>query len=259
MEKKRLHYKVSEECFANLPIENGSIGFDKYCSKKKDNTLLCLMQYENGLADMCSMFPMKFNGNTYGVVYPDPIDMLIEQAELFYTMASNVLPTFAQGKVEYCVRSNDGEVINFIDSKIAQQIIAYRVSSLTLSIMALESFLNSNIPNDYTTKRKIKNEEKVLTRCDIEKIFSIKEKLIEFKSIYNIDNREYQDCISNIQRMVILRNDFVHIKSMPNPQNMMSEGLLASYETIMNADLSKHIQDVKKVINIITEHQAIHA
>ena len=198
MEKKRLHYKVSEECFANLPIENGSIGFDKYCSKKKDNTLLCLMQYENGLADMCSMFPMKFNGNTYGVVYPDPIDMLIEQAELFYTMASNVLPTFAQGKVEYCVRSNDGEVINFIDSKIAQQIIAYRVSSLTLSIMALESFLNSNIPNDYTITRSGKS----INKSEIELKFSIKDKLTEFKTIYNIDSKQYQDAISNIQRMV---------------------------------------------------------
>lgn len=89
--------------------------------------------------------------------------------------------------------------------------------------------------------------------------FSIKEKLTEFKTIYNIDSKQYQDAISNIQRMVILRNDFVHIKSIPNSKNAMSDGLIKSYETIMNSDLSKHIQDVKKVISIITEHQAAHA
>lgn len=255
MEKKRLHYKVSEECLANLPVENGSIGFEKYCNKKQGNTFVCIMHHENGLADMCNMFPMKFNGKIYGVVYPDPIDMLIEQAGLFYAMATNVLPTFAQQKVGHSVMSSEGEEVNMIDSKIAQQIIAYRVSSLTLSIMALESFLNSNIPNDYTTIRKGKS----INKSEIESKFSIKDKLTEFKTIYNIDSKQYQDAISNIQRMVNLRNDFVHIKSIPNSKNAMSDGLIKSYETIMNSDLSKHIQDVKKVISIITEHQAAHA
>lgn len=253
MSKKRLHYKVSEECLANLPIDKGSIGFDKYCRKKQGNTFLCVMYHENGLADMCNMFPMKFNGKIYGVVYPDPIDMLIEQAGLFYAMATNVLPTFAQQKVENSVMSSEGEEVNMIDSKIAQQIIAYRVSSLTLSIMALESFLNSNIPNDYTITRSGKS----INKSEIELKFSIKDKLTEFKTIYNIDSKQYQDAISNIQRMVILRNDFVHIKSIPNSKNAMSDGLIKSYETIMNSDLSKHIQDVKKVITIITEYQAL--
>ena len=151
--------------------------------------------------------------------------------------------------------SSDGEEVNMIDSKIAQQIIAYRVSSLTLSIMALESFLNSNIPNDYTTTRKGKS----INKSEIESKFSIKDKLTEFKTIYNIDSKQYQDAISNIQSMVNLRNDFVHIKSIPNSKNAMSDGLIKSYGTIMNSDLSKHIQDVKKVISIITEHQAAHA
>ena len=70
---------------------------------------------------MCNMFSMKFNGTYYGVVYPDPIDMLIEQAELFYTMASNILPTFAQSKVELRARSSDGEVISYIDGEMTQR------------------------------------------------------------------------------------------------------------------------------------------
>lgn len=255
MEKKRLHYKVSEECLANLPVENGSIGFEKYCNKKQGNTFVCIMKTKYGLAEMCNLFPMKINNSFYGIVYPDPIEMLLQQAEAFHIIANCFLPNFAQHTVKHSVQSSEGEVINLVADSCSQQIIAHRISSLTLSIMALESFLNSNIPNDYTTTRSGKS----INKSDIELKFSIKDKLTEFKTLYNIDSKQYQDAISNIQRMVNLRNDFVHIKSIPNSKNAMSDGLIKSYETIMNSDLSKHIQDVKKVISIITEHQAAHA
>ena len=256
MEKKRLHYKVSEECLANLPVENGSIGFDKYCRKKTGNTFVFIMKTKYGLAEMCNLFPMKINNSFYGIVYPDPIEMLLQQAEAFYIIANSFLPNFAQRTVKHSVQSSEGEVINIVADSCSQQIIAHRISSLTLSIMALESFLNSNIPHNHTTTNK---KGEIIGKSQIELTFTIKEKLTEFKNIYKIDNKQYQDCISNIQRMVNLRNDFVHIKSIPNPTNAMSDGLVKSYETIMNADLSKHIQDVKKVISIITEHQAAHA
>lgn len=252
MEKKRLHYKVTEECLTKIPIEDSGVDFKKHCSKKQKNTFLAIIKDENGTGHLFNMYPIEIDGSYYGVVYPDPIEMLIEQSELFYKMSSCVLPTFMRRNTSESCAPFNGEKFSFVDDKVSKQIIAYRVSSLTLSIMALESFLNSNIPHDYTTKTK---KGEVIDKSKIELTFSIKEKLTEFKTIYDINNQHYQDCISNIQRMVELRNDFVHIKSIPNPKNVMSDGLVKSYETIMNADLSKLIIDIQYVIKTIKDKQ----
>lgn len=254
MDNKRLQFTVTQECLDNIPTENGDIGLKKYCVKKQRNTLCCILKNEHGEAQLLNLMPIEVNGSYYCVKYPDPIEMLLEQAELYYKMANSILPNLAQSRITGSFHSNGGEVINFIDNNLSKQIIGYRISSLTLATMALESFLNSNIPNDYTCVKR----NKTLTRCEIEREFSIKDKLTEFKSIYNIEDKRYQDAISNIQRMVNLRNDFVHIKAIENPQNPLSDKLVESYESIMNANLDKHLKDIQTVIRSIKENKSKH-
>lgn len=251
MDNKRLQFTVTQECLDNIPTENGDIGLKKYCDKKQRNTLCCILKNTQGESELFNLIPIEVNGSYYCVKYPDPIEMLLEQAELFCKMANSILPNLAQYKITGSFHSNGGEVINFIDNNLSKQIIGYRISSLTLAIMALESFLNSHIPNDYTCVKR----NKTLTRCEIEREFSIKEKLTEFKSIYNIEDKQYQDAISNIQRMVNLRNDFVHIKALGNTKNPLSDKLVESYESIMNANLDKHLKDIQAVIHIIRENK----
>lgn len=251
MSNKRLHYQVSEDCCKDIHLEDGSVGLKHLSGKKRDNTLFSVVETEGGDTLSCFMFPMEIKGKFYGLIYPDPVEMLIEQANMYCKMAYLFLPTTIYKTQNSFVKSSEGEQIAIVDEKLSKQLIAYKVTCVTTAIMALECCLNSAIPFDYKT---IKNNREQ-TKADIERQYSIKEKFDEVKSIYNIEGNKFQDAVSNILRMVQLRHNFIHIKDRQQSEEVLSDGLLRSYEDIMNADLWAFLNDIYKVITTIKAMQ----
>ena len=108
--------------------------------------------------------------------------------------------------------------------------------------MAVESFVNSIIPEDFVYQRK-KDE---LNKKQIELKLSLKEKITQLVPMIKMSKNipsDYHKLTNKIIELNFLRNEFIHFKYTRDEKNI--DPFFIHFEKLINMDLKQNIGHIK--------------
>ena len=189
--------------------------------------------------------PVIYDDELYAALLPNPIHLFYAQAIEHANSVSNTVKLFPNSIEEKLNQGTIGE-FNIIRSDIYNNYLIYKISSITSLIMAVESFVNLIIPDNY----KFNDLGKNYNKADIERFYNLKEKITKvIPAIVKISNMsEYQKLYSKVIEINLLRNEFIHLKT---KRDNKGDPFIDHFEALINMDLDEKINDIKKFINFV--------
>lgn len=121
-----------------------------------------------------------------------------------------------------------------------------KISCLTLMMMALECFVNENIPNDFNAGED--NNGEVRNKEYVERRWSLGQKMQAIRESKSIIDPQYNTLMSYLLLLYDLRNDFVHLKSdRPNAEGPCVD----CYERLLGVDLNLGFNRLKEYAKLV--------
>ncbi len=264
---KRLTFAVEKECAKTCMDtaingkEENTFSINEISKKKCNNSFAVLKQYRDGkqtIIEMCNI--LSYKNHKYLITQPDPLDLLLYSTNFISENIFSILNPILKKDIVYKLNdTNPNCILSQCGKKTSYLYFGLRLFVLTMSIMALEYFLNSIIPDNYMAEDK-KCGKKV-GKETVEIQYSIKNKLRIVEDVYKI-SLDQDGVKSRLINAVKLRNAFVHIKS--NKNNKSETGTLEQieplthlYEQLFNFNLDKLLTDIRSFVEQIQPNYTI--
>lgn len=228
----RLKYYVADDCLKRFAEEyldnNASMDLEDICSKKRKKTFFVMENAPEKRNPMTLITMEKHNNNFYCIKYISPFEILLIQTKVFLQASQKVIPSlFPQNiKDKWMQRETP---LNLINDTCSAQYLGYKISCLTLMMMALECFVNENIPDEPNVGKDINKEY-------IERHWPLKEKMKVIRKCKSISDSRYNTLMSQLLPLYDLRNEFVHLKS--DKPNSFNDPCVDCYEKLFNTNLT---------------------
>lgn len=249
MKVKPLVYKLSQQAFDSV-VNNSEPGigvFSEGMNKNKRGKALVLITEKPNI--LTYQVPVILENVFYGAPLPQPSSLFLYQAQLFAANAKVILEQFPKNvTLEY---QSGEDNFSIVEHNLYYSFLAFKISSLTATIMSVECFINSIIPDEFTFQNKkgeIDNKQK------IERFWTIKDKFkIIIPAIKPIkDLKKYTSKYEKLIQINSLRNEFIHLKTTLNLKNM--DPFIVHFEELINLDLDICIESAKEFVRIIDEN-----
>jgi len=245
MKIKPLTYELSQGAISSVEnnVGEGTIDLTKSKNKRKSNTLVIVFEEP---PQMNFYTPVIYKNELYAAFLPNPIHLFFAQAIEHANSVDKAMKLFPKSIEQKLNPESKGE-FNIIKSDIYNYYLIYKISSITSLIMAVESFVNLIIPDNY----EFNDLDKKFKKADIERFYNLKEKITRvIPEIINISNlNEYQKLYSKVIEVNLLRNEFIHLKTKRDEKN--GDPFIDHFESLINLDLNEKINDVKNFINFL--------
>lgn len=187
----------------------------------------------------------KHQGEFFGIKYISPVKILLTQVQIFLHTSVNVLPNLFCEDIDRVLQESPSfKIVNDIWSA---QYIGYKISCLTLMMMALECFVNENIPAEIGEG--LDNDGRNIGKEYIERHCDLKRKMQIIRDWYKITGVRYTTLISEIIPLQQLRNEFVHLKS--DKSNSFDNYCITCYEKLLSTDLKLAYNKIKEYIRLV--------
>lgn len=234
------NYKITDSALENLPVSSDPIAKEKNVEflKKSIGNFLIMVDPKKKETWFC---PTVFHKNRLiSSYFYDPVLMFLNQALLFQYNSIKVLE-----EAEVHGRFED---IEMIDPQSFSYFLQLKFSTIIILHAAIDSFLNSVIPDvmidyDNQTKSKKEWERSLHFRDKLKMVSSIKQINFDMKRI------EDKGCYDTLIALNGFRNDIVHFKTYKTDQNI--EIFVDKIEGVLRLDIENHIDNVVKIMNRI--------
>ena len=257
MKNTRLKYHVTDDCLKRLSEEyidsNASLDLEDICSTKGKNTFF-VAEKSPEMQNPMTLFTMeKHNNNFYCIKYISPFEILLIQTKVFLHASQEMIPSlFPKNVIGKWMQGKTP--LNQINDTCSAQYLGYKISCLTLMMMALECFVNEIIP-DNLNKGKDKDGNDI-NKEYIERRWSLKQKMQVIRDSKQISDSRYNTLMSQLLPLYDLRNEFVHLKSVK--PNTFNDPCLDCYEKLFSTNLLlsyKKLVEYAKLVNpnIVTD------
>jgi len=236
--KKIKKYGITDDTLNNIPIVDSKEGnFDKYKKDKKSTTWLII---ENN--QLRFLQQININNHKYCGFITEPYLLFLDYSKQLSLKIEIIEKSFSEKTTEIIELKEDFK-LNLLEQETFDNYLVYKINFIMTIIMSLESYLNNLIP-DTTTYNGINKQR-------IEKEFSIKQKLKDVVPLFkNIgDQKEYESKYSEILRLNNLRNDFAHLKTRAENNNM--DSFLNDFESILKLNAKKEFNIVSEFISYV--------
>jgi hypothetical protein len=236
--KKIKKYGVSENILDNVPIVDSQNGnFNKYKKNGKATTWVFIANNELKYLQQFNIDNSKFSGfitEPY-LLYLDHSKKISDQVEILKKSLKN--------KVVDNLKLKDDFELSLLEQETFDDYLILRINFIVILIMSLESFLNNLIPDLIVFESMNKQE--------IENKLSIKQKLKDIVPLFKIihNQKEYERKYSEVLRLNDLRNNFVHLKTRTQSNNM--DSYLKDFESILRIDTKKEFGSVFNFIKYV--------
>lgn len=245
MKIKPLTYELSQGAVASVEnnVGEGTIDLTKSKNKRKSNTMVIVFKEP---PQMNYYTPVIYKNELYAAFLPNPIHLFFAQAIEHANSVDRAVKLFPNSIEQTFNPETKGE-FNIIKSDVYNYYLIYKISSVTSLIMAVESFINLIIPDNY----EYKDSDKVYNKSDIERFYNLKEKITKIiPEIIKISNlSDYQKLYSKVIEINLLRNEFIHLKTKRDKKN--GDPFIDHFESLINLDLNEKIDNVKDFINFL--------
>lgn len=245
MKIKPLTYELSQGAMASVEnnVGEGTIDLTKSKNKRKSNTMVVVFKESS---QMNFYTPVIYKNALYAAFLPNPIHLFFAQAIEHANSVDRAVKLFP-GSIEQTLNPDTKGEFNIIKSDVYNYYLIYKISSITSLIMAVESFVNNIIPENY----EYVDLDKKYNKSDIERFYNLKDKITKIvPEIVNISNvSDYQKLYSKVIEVNLLRNEFIHLKTKRDEKN--GDPFIDHFESLINLDLNEKINDVKNFINFL--------
>ena len=236
--KKIKKYGVSESILDNVPIVDSQNGnFNKYKKNGKTTTWIVISDNELRYLQQFNINNSKFSG-----FLTEPYLLLLDHSKKISDNIEELKKTL-KNKVVYSYKLKDDFELSLLNQETFDDYLILKINFIVILIMSLESFINNLIP-DFVVFETMNKQE-------IENKLSIKQKLKDiipsFKIISNQQDYEYKS--SEILRLNELRNNFVHLKTRAQNNNM--DSYIKDFESILRIDSRKEFEIVNNFIRYL--------
>lgn len=236
--KKIKKYGVSENILDNVPIIDSQNGnFNKYKKNGKTTTWLLIANNELKYLQQFNIDNSKFSG-----FITEPYLLYLDHSKKISDKVESLKKSLKNEVVDTFTLKDDFE-LSLLKQEIFDDYLILRINFIVILIMSVESFLNNLIPDSIVFDS--------LNKQEIESKLSIKQKLKDIVPLFKIINnqKEYERKYSEIIRLNDLRNNFVHLKTRSQDNNM--DSYLKDFESILRIDTKKEFSSVFNLIKYV--------
>ena len=249
MEKARLKYHATNNCIKEIAEkytdEDAKMDLEAICKKKSKRTFLMIEKNSSQQNPITTFRLEKHHDKFFGIKYISPFKVLFTQVQICLHASVNVLPNLFSKNIDSVLQgSSPFKMVNDIWST---QYIGYKISCLTLMMMALECFVNENIPSEIDKGTDDKGQN--INKEYIERHWNLKLKMQEIRDWYKITDKRYATLIAEIIPLQQLRNEFVHLKS--DKPNSFDDHCIECYDKLLSMDLQAAFDKIKEYIKIV--------
>lgn len=249
MDRTRLKYYATDDClkkFAEKYVDKDvTMDLEAICKRNSERTFIMIEEAPLQQNPMTTFRIEKHYGEFFGIKYISPFKVLLNQAKNYLQVSTNVLPALFKKNVDRTLYERPP--FKLLNDAWSAQYIGNKISCLTLLMMALECFVNENIPTEINKGVDAKGQ--VINKAYIERRWDLKLKMQEIRDWYKITNERYAILISEIIPLQKLRNEFVHIKS--DKPNSLDDPCVGCYDKLLNIDLNLAFDKVKEYVKLI--------
>ncbi len=250
MTVKLLKYKITDgvlDTVSKAVVPGAKIDTKKW---KKTKTGKCLVVIQDNPKTLTYIATVVNRNKLYGGFIPVPSSLFYFQAKQFSDSVNHLLNKFPEN-ITRSFKDSDGDNFNMIDNELYYTYLSYKISAITSLVMFIESFLNSMIPEEFSTINK--KGEKVNKEV-IERNWGLKEKLKDvIPEIIEITNlQKYQTLYGKFLELNVLRNDFIHMKTTKDQRNM--DPFINHFQELINIDLNVKIKETENLVKIIDKN-----
>lgn len=245
MRTKKLKYDLSETAIKSVLDQTDSEAKLTF-SKMKSKIFLVI---NKDTKELSYIIPFLSNKKYYASDIPNPTCLFFSQAIENEENVSIIEKSFEKNIVVVLNQVSKSDLeINLLRPDKFNQFLMYKISSITSLISAVESFLNTIIPENFETENS-KNE--IIGKSKIERNWDLKSKLKDIvPKIKTIENKtEYNRKINKFIELSQIRNEFIHLKTTKDEKDL--DPFLKYFEQLINLNLKEKIEEVKNLINFI--------
>lgn len=249
MDDIRLENHVTHDCLERFKEKlvdgNSSMDIEKVCRKKRKRTFYMI---EENSEKQHPMFPVtmeKHNDTFYCIKHVSPFNVLLTQVKIFLQASQNIIPSLFPRSIETQLMQEEPPVY-LVNNNCSAQYIGYKISCLTLMMMALECFVNENIPNDFNAGED--NNGEVRNKEYVERRWSLEQKMQAIRESKSIIDSQYNTLMSRLRFLYDLRNDFVHLKS---GSSNKEDPCVDCYERLLGLDLNLDFNRFKEYVKLV--------
>lgn len=255
MEKERLKYYATDNCVKEVAEkyvdEYACWDLEEICKKKQKGRTFIMIEDAPSQQNPITTFRIEkcFN-EFFGIKYISPFKVLLTQIQISLHTCTYILPRLFSKNSDEALQDPPFRLVNEIYST---QYIGHKITCLTLMIMALECFVNENIPSDINEGYDKKGEKK--DKDYIERNYDLKSKMQIIMKYNKIVDPRYTTLVSTIIPLQKLRNDFVHLKS--DKPNSLHDPCVNCYDKVLSMDLNLMFNKIKEYVKLVNPNAVL--
>lgn len=249
MDKTRLKYYATDDCVRKVAEEyideDVTMDLEAICKRNSKRTFI-MMEDAPSQQNPITTFRIEKHGNEFfGIKYISPFKVLLNQVQICLHASTNVLPALFSKNIDGILQENPP--FKIVNDAWSTQYISYKISCLILMMMALECFVNENIPHNLDMEKDKNGQD--MNKEYIERHRSLKQKMIIIKNCKSITNPKYNTLISQLIPLYDLRNEFVHLKS--DKPNSLNDPCIDCYDKLLSTNLNLAFNKIKEYVKLV--------
>ena len=239
---KKVNDEVVEQ-FNNVTVNEDAI---IELSQNRFNGYYATVMTDNNQLIQAFNYTDSNTGNLYFIPEPNPIVIYFETGRHFLNDIENKKSLlFDELKKP---KPDAGLILNYTFAY-------FQVTSISITFFfnAVEAFINSLIPKDYSYKRELHSKTEIFDKLQIQRHLSFDEKIK--KVIPNITGKSFHSDFgqkwNEIKKLKEFRDEIMHTKALDKDSPILYENL---YNTSLNFNYEKMQESVKDYINFYEEN-----
>lgn len=255
MDKTRLKYYATDDCLKKFAEEyvdkDATMDLETICKRKSGRTFIMVEEAPLQHNPITTFRIEKHCGEFFGIKYISPFKVLLNQAQIYLQLSTNILPALFGKDIDRILYEKPP--FKLVNESWSTQYIGYKISSLTLLMMALECFVNENISSNIDEGCDEKGVKK--DKDYIERKYDLKSKMQIIMKYNGIVDTRYNTLVSAIIPLQKLRNQFVHLKS--DKPKSLDDPCVDCYDKILSIDLNLGFNRVKEYVKLVNPNIAL--
>ncbi|ARV13359.1 hypothetical protein BTO09_13860 [Gilvibacter sp. SZ-19] len=238
-------YQVSDSLIENIPSKKGEDSdFKKYRGDSKSTTWVVLNPNTKTINYLTQI---NYKNKFYAGFVREPFELFLNSAKSLNIIVNKVEKEFKNKSLQDFPLSENFK-LQILEQNIFDEYMINKINALVNLMMSVESFANNIIPSNFQIKR----NGKLISKTEIEKHLSLKEKLKEvIPEFIELNMSSYNKLSSRIYQLNEIRNDLVHLKT-TNANDKM-DPFLKQYENLVSLKLNKEIELVDRWFKLVKE------
>lgn len=253
MNKSRLKYYATAECVKNLAKkyidDDSEMDLEALCKKKSHKSFLMIEDAPLKQNPVTTIYIEKYQDEFFGIKYISPFKVLLSETRIILN-SIDALSRLAPQDINDIMQAK--QPLKIVNDTWTVQYMGHKIACITLMMMALECFINEQIP--VTIDMGVDKKGRQINKEYIERHWNLKSKMQGIKDWYYITNIRYNILMAEIIPLQKLRNEFVHLKS--DQPNALNDLCADCYDNLLARNLNADFGKINEFINIInSQHQ----